>query len=117
MEFDIIYLVWCLMHDCLQTNNNSHFCTKIRQGGGKPPTKNVQPLKDAKIIKKMQGWWVKYAEKSRLEKKTTEGLKRSSIGEVAIVPASSGQARGSDYDHSTVLENSTPRRPIEPEVI
>ena len=65
----------------------------------------------------MQGWWVKYAEKSRLEKKTTEGLKRSSIGEVAIVPASSGQARGSDYDHSTVLENSTPRRPIEPEVI
>ena len=83
----------------------------------KPPTKKVQPLKDAKTIKKMQGWWVKYAEKSRLEKKTTEGLKRSSIGEVAIVPASSGQARGSDYDHSTVLENSTPRRPIEPEVI
>ena len=65
----------------------------------------------------MQGWWIKYAEKSRLEKKTKESLKRSSIGEVALYSASTSQARGSDYDPSFVLEDSTPRRPIEPEVI
>ena len=65
----------------------------------------------------MQGWWVKYAEKSRSEKKTRESLKRSSMGEVALYPASTSQARGSDYDPSLILEDSTPRRPIEPEVI
>ena len=70
----------------------------------------------------MQGWWVKYAEKSKLERKNREGLSlslssRSSLGESSLHPASASQTRGSDYDHSLILENSTPRRPIEPEVI
>ena len=90
---------------------------KKRKNDKKQPVKNQKQETSEKTIQKMKGWWVSYAEKSKLEKKSLEGLKRPNIGEFNRLPAMNGETRGSGFSNSEkvseVLEHSTPRGPSE----
>ena len=61
----------------------------------------------------MQGWWVKYAEKSRIEKEKQEILKRSNCKSVGRLSEIEVELPGSNSDHLILLESSTTRRPSE----
>ena len=95
----------------IQTGGGTSTLKKEKNNEKKPPAKKQKT--SAENIKKMQGWWVKYAEKSRIEKEKQIFLKRSNCKSVGRLSESEVELPGSNSDHLILLESSTTRRPSE----